>query len=147
MDGGHFTKKDIEGFNCPENKIEETLAKMNVLYGENHNIDAESAYNKAFNQVSQCEEKKMSGGKKSGSNYITVSTNISKALVKDFKLAYKPAIMQKCLSVFRKHSKAKDATEQLKDAEKYIREHKDEFVKMYEKEIKDAENKKKKSKK
>ena len=51
--------------------------------------------------------------------------------------------MQKCLSAFRKHSKASDAVGQLKDAEKYIREHKDEFIKMYEKEIKDAENKKK----
>lgn len=80
--------------------------------------------------------KRQSGG---GNDYIAVSTKICKSLVDDFKIAYKPAIMQKMLSIYRKHSKAESATEQLKDAEKYIREHKDEFVKKYEEAVKATE--------
>lgn len=77
-----------------------------------------------------------SGGAES---YITVSTNISKKLVNDFKIPYKPAIMQKMLSIYRKKSSATDAVSQLKDADKYIREHKDEFIKKYEEAIKATE--------
>ena len=79
-----------------------------------------------------------SGGAES---YITVSTNISKKLVNDFKIPYKPAIMQKMLSIYRTEAKSKapNAVSQLKDADKYIREHKDEFIKRYEKAIKATE--------
>ena len=157
MDGGHFDIKDILEIDSNFNKLskeeqEDIFRKVNVAYGENHNISLKEAYRKAKEQISQYEKPvsaPIAGGKKvnKGSSYITESTKISKSLVKDFKIDYKPAIMQKCLSAFRKHSKASDAVGQLKDAEKYIREHKDEFIKMYEKEIKDAENKKKKSKK
>lgn len=80
--------------------------------------------------------KKQCGGAES---YITVSTNISKKLVEEFKIPYKPAIMQKMLSIYRKHSTATDAVSQLKDADKYIREHKDEFIKKYEEAIKATE--------
>ena len=78
----------------------------------------------------------LSGGAES---YITVSTNISKKLVNDFKIPYKPAIMQKMLSIYRQKSSATDAVAQLKDANKYIREHKDEFIKKYEQAIKATE--------
>ena len=71
-----------------------------------------------------------------GESYITVSTNISKKLVNDFKIPYKPAIMQKMLSIYRQKSTATDAITQLKDANKYIRAHKDEFIKKYEQAIK-----------
>ena len=70
-----------------------------------------------------------------GESYITVSTNISKKLVNDFKIPYKPAIMQKMLSIYRQKSSAPDAITQLKDANKYIRAHKNEFVKKYEQAI------------
>lgn len=80
--------------------------------------------------------KKQCGGAES---YITVSTNISKKLVNDFKIPYKPAIMQKMLSIYRKKSSATEAVSQLKDADKYIREHKDEFIKKYEEAIKSTE--------
>lgn len=80
--------------------------------------------------------KKQCGGAES---YITVSTNISKKLVNDFKIPYKPAIMQKMLSIYRKKSSATEAVTQLKDADKYIREHKDEFIKKYEEAIKATE--------
>lgn len=80
--------------------------------------------------------KKQCGGAES---YITVSTSISKKLVDDFKIPYKPAIMQKMLSIYRKKSSATDAVAQLKDADKYIREHKDEFVKKYEEAVKATE--------
>ena len=78
----------------------------------------------------------LSGGAEA---YITVSTNISKKLVKEFNIPYKPAIMQKMLSIYRKKSSATDAVSQLKDADKYIREHKDEFIKKYEEAIKATE--------
>lgn len=78
----------------------------------------------------------LSGGAES---YITVSTSISKKLVNDFKIPYKPAIMQKMLSIYRKKSSATEAVSQLKDADKYIREHKDEFIKKYEEAIKATE--------
>ena len=77
-----------------------------------------------------------SGGAES---YITISTNISKKLVNDFKIPYKPAIMQKMLSIYRQKSSATDAISQLKDADKYIRAHKNEFVKKYEEAIKATE--------
>ena len=80
--------------------------------------------------------KKQCGGAES---YITVSTSISKKLVNDFKIPYKPAIMQKMLSIYRKKSSATEAVTQLKDADKYIREHKDEFIKKYEEAIKATE--------
>lgn len=139
MEGGHFTTdmiKGLDGFDEIKN-IDEVLAKMNVMYGENHNISTEEAFKKAKECLLQ---PKIGGAKKE--SYITISVNISKKLVKEFKIAYKPAIMQKCLSAFRKHSKATDAVSQLKDAEKYIMDHKDEFIKLYEKEIKEAESKK-----
>lgn len=152
MDGGHFDTKDILEIDpsfesLPKEEQEDIFRKINVAYGENHNISLKDAYKKAKEQISQFDKPAAApivGGKKAnkGSSYITESTKISQALVKDFKIAYKPAIMQKCLSAFRKHSKASDAVGQLKDAEKYIREHKDEFIKMYEKEVKDAESKK-----
>ena len=154
MDGGHFDLDDIknlkdfgEEFKGFDNdKQIDILRKVNVMYGENHNIPLDKAYVLARDGKSQCET--TGGAKKNkGSTYITESTKISQSLVKDFKIAYKPAIMQKCLSAFRKHSKASDAVGQLKDAEKYIREHKDEFIKMYDKEVKDAEEKKKKKSK
>ena len=78
----------------------------------------------------------LSGGAES---YIAVSTNISKKLVDELKIPYKPAIMQKMLSIYRKKSSATDAITQLKDADKYIREHKDEFIKKYEQAIKATE--------
>ena len=78
----------------------------------------------------------LSGGAES---YIAVSTTISKKLVNDFKIPYKPAIMQKMLSIYRQKSSATDAITQLKDADKYIREHKDEFIKKYEQAIKATE--------
>lgn len=86
----------------------------------------------------KCDKKKtfkcsQSGGAES---YITVSTNISKKLVEEFNIPYKPALMQKMLSIYRKKSSATDAVSQLKDADKYIREHKDEFIKKYEEAIK-----------
>lgn len=152
LEGGHFDIKDIleidpDFENLSKEEKEDIFRKVNVAYGENHNITLKEAYEKAKKQISQSEKLvPVAGGAKKankGSSYITESTKISQALVKDFKVDYKPAIMQKCLSAFRKHSKASDAVGQLKDAEKYIREHKDEFIKMYEKEIKDAENKKK----
>ena len=82
--------------------------------------------------------KKQCGGAES---YITVSTSISKKLVNDFKIPYKPAIMQKMLSIYRTEAKSKapDAVSQLKDTDKYIREHKDEFVKKYEEAVKATE--------
>lgn len=82
--------------------------------------------------------KKQCGGAES---YITVSTNISKKLVNDFKIPYKPAIMQKMLSIYRTEAKSKapNAVSQLKDTDKYIREHKDEFIKRYEEAIKATE--------
>ena len=78
----------------------------------------------------------LSGGAES---YIAVSTNISKKLVDELKIPYKPAIMQKMLSIYRQKSSATDAITQLKDADKYIREHKDEFIKKYEQAIKATE--------
>lgn len=74
--------------------------------------------------------KKCHGGAEK-ENYITVSTKISKKLSEDFNVPYKPAIMQTMLSIYRKKSSNPVAVQQLKDAEKYIREHKDEFVKRY----------------
>ena len=78
----------------------------------------------------------LSGGAES---YIAVSTDISKKLVEKFKIPYKPAIMQKMLSIYRQKSSATDAISQLKDADKYIRTHKDEFIKKYEEAIKATE--------
>ena len=43
------------------------------------------------------------------------------------------------LSIYRKKSSATEAVSQLKDADKYIREHKDEFIKKYEEAIKATE--------
>ena len=93
---------------------------------------------KKYKQAIKATEKSstQSGG---GESYITVSTNISKKLVNDFKIPYKPAIMQKMLSIYRQKSSATDAVAQLKDANKYIREHKDEFIKKYEQAIKATE--------
>ena len=93
---------------------------------------------KKYEQAMKATEKSstQSGG---GESYITVSTNISKKLVNDFKIPYKPAIMQKMLSIYRKKSSATEAVAQLKDANKYIREHKDEFIKKYEQAIKATE--------
>lgn len=72
-------------------------------------------------------------------SYMAVSTDISKKLVEKFKIPYKPAIMQKMLSIYRKKSTATDAITQLKDADKYIRKHKDEFIKNYEQAIEATE--------
>ena len=57
------------------------------------------------------------------------------------KYQQKPAIMQKMLSIYRTEAKSKapNAVSQLKDTDKYIREHKDEFIKRYEKVIKATE--------
>lgn len=91
---------------------------------------------KKCKKLTKSSTKKQCGGAES---YITVSTNISKKLVEEFKIPYKPAIMQKMLSIYRKKSSATDAVSQLKDADKYIREHKDEFIKKYEEAIKATE--------
>ena len=70
-------------------------------------------------------------GMKGGASYISVSVDIGKKLVKDFKIDYRPAVMAKMLSEYRKGSKAKTAVDQLKDADKAIRADKANFIKKY----------------
>ena len=82
-------------------------------------------------------------GMKGGASYISVSVNIGKKLVKDFKIDYRPAAMAKMLSEYRKGSKAKTAVDQLKDADKAIRADKANFIKKYNNAIKAMEKKKK----
>ena len=82
-------------------------------------------------------------GMKGGSSYISVSVDIGKKLVKDFKIDYRPAVMAKMLSEYRKGSKAKTAVDQLKDADKAIRADKVNFIKKYNNAIKAMEKKKK----
>ena len=82
-------------------------------------------------------------GMKGGASYISVSVNIGKKLVKDFKIDYRPAVMAKILSEYRKGSKAKTAVDQLKDADKAIRADKANFIKKYNNAIKAMEKKKK----
>ena len=82
-------------------------------------------------------------GMKGGASYISVSVDIGKKLVKDFKIDYRPAVMAKMLSEYRKGSKAKTAVDQLKDADKAIRADKVNFIKKYNNAIKAMEKKKK----
>ena len=82
-------------------------------------------------------------GMKGGASYISVSVDIGKKLVKDFKIDYRPAAMAKMLSEYRKGSKAKTAVDQLKDADKAIRADKANFIKKYNNAIKAMEKKKK----
>ena len=82
-------------------------------------------------------------GMKGGASYISVSVDIGKKLVKDFKIDYRPAVMAKILSEYRKGSKAKTAVDQLKDADKAIRADKANFIKKYNNAIKAMEKKKK----
>lgn len=82
-------------------------------------------------------------GMKGGASYISVSVDIGKKLVKDFKIDYRPAVMAKMLSEYRKGSKAKTAVDQLKDADKAIRADKANFIKKYNNAIKAMEKKKK----
>ena len=82
-------------------------------------------------------------GMKGGASYISVSVDIGKKLVKDFKIDYRPAAMAKMLSEYRKGSKAKTAVDQLKDADKAIRADKVNFIKKYNNAIKAMEKKKK----
>ena len=82
-------------------------------------------------------------GMKGGASYISVSVDIGKKLVKDFKIDYRPAVMAKMLSEYRKGSKAKTAVDQLKDADKAIRADKANFIKKYKNAIKTMEKKKK----
>lgn len=82
-------------------------------------------------------------GMKGGASYISVSVDIGKKLVKDFKIDYRPAAMAKMLSEYRKGSKAKTAVDQLKDADKAIRADKANFIKRYNNTIKAMEKKKK----
>ena len=81
-------------------------------------------------------------GMKGGASYISVSVDIGKKLVKDFKIDYRPAAMAKMLSEYRKGSKAKTAVDQLKDADKAIRADKANFIKKYNNAIKAMEKKK-----
>lgn len=75
-------------------------------------------------------------------SYIVVSTNIGKKATKEFKLDYKPIVLQKCISIIRKkHTKGADAIAQLKEAEKWIFANKDEFVKMFNEQRKAMEKK------
>ena len=78
-------------------------------------------------------------GMKGGASYISVSVDIGKKLVKDFKIDYRPAAMAKMLSEYRKGSKAKTAIDQLKDADKAIRADKANFIKKYNNAIKAME--------
>ena len=82
-------------------------------------------------------------GMKGGASYISVSVDIGKKLVKDFKIDYRPAVMAKMLSEYRKGSKAKTAVDQLKYADKAIRADKANFIKKYNNAIKAMEKKKK----
>ena len=81
-------------------------------------------------------------GMKGGASYISVSVDIGKKLVKDFNIDYRPVVMAKMLSEYRKGSKAKTAVDQLKDADKAIRADKANFIKKYNNAIKAMEKKK-----
>lgn len=126
----------------PNPTIQKGGRKESVIKMKNKVIIKQNKENKVENISVKCGKQMktfkcpLSGGAES---YITVSTSISKKLVDDFKIPYKPAIMQKMLSIYRKKSSATDAVSQLKDADKYIREHKDEFVKKYEEAVKATE--------
>ena len=80
-----------------------------------------------------------------GSDYIIKSTKIGKKASDEFKLEYKPIVLQKCISIIRKkHCKATDSSESLKEAEKWIFSNKDAFVKLFNEQLKAMEKKKKK---
>lgn len=65
-------------------------------------------------------------------SYVSVAAALAKEIVAEFKIEKnRPAVFQKVLSTYRKHSTATDAITQVKDAAKYIKEHKDEFMKDY----------------
>ena len=153
--GGHFNHAMVASFKFPEfdnandRQKEEIVNAMNIIHMNNDKENLVMGDKEVFDlaksivldgqtrayptKVCKCPQ---SGGAES---YITASTSISKKLVDDFKIPYKPALMQKMLSLYRKKSSATDAITQLKDANKYIREHKDEFVKKYKQAIKATE--------
>ena len=153
--GGHFNSAMVQSFGfesfdkATEKQKEEIVNAMNIIHMNNDKENLVMGDKEVFDlaksivldgqtrayptKVCKCPQ---SGGAES---YITASTSISKKLVNDFKIPYKPALMQKMLSLYRKKSSATEAVEQLKDADKYIRAHKDEFIKKYEQAIKATE--------
>ena len=150
--GGHFNRAMVESFgfdsfkNADPRQQEEIINEMNIIHMNNDKEDLVMGDKEVFELAKSIvidgktriyptrEHPNIQIG--GAESYIAVSTDISKKLVEKFKIPYKPAIMQKMLSFYRQKSSATDAISQLKDADKYIRTHKDEFIKKYEEAIK-----------
>ena len=147
--GEHFNSDMVRSFGFDSfNNATPKQKKESAIKMKNKVIKKQDKENKVENISVKCGKQTktfecpQSGGAES---YIAVSTDISKKLVNDFKIPYKPAIMQKMLSIYRQKSSATDAITQLKDADKYIRKHKNEFIKNYEQAIEATEKSKSES--